>query len=89
MDMAEGNIQQTISGTQYAAVSATGDAYIYIIHNYREDDRTASIKPADISVEELERPSPYRGLSYFETKHAELFFGRDPVAVNLLWYWRD
>lgn len=81
--MTEGNIQQTISGTQYAAVSATGDVYMYVIHNYREDDRTASIKSADISVEELERPSPYRGLSYFETKHAELFFGRNSQIDEL------
>ena len=81
--MTEGNIQQTISGTQYAAVSATGDVFMYVIHNYREDDRTASIKSADISVEELELPSPYRGLSYFETKHAELFFGRNPQIDEL------
>ncbi|WP_293354888.1 MULTISPECIES: hypothetical protein [unclassified Microcoleus] len=81
--MTEGNIQQTITGTEYAAVSATGDAYVYVIHNYREDDRSASIKPADISVEELERPSPYRGLSYFETKHAELFFGRNSQIDEL------
>jgi len=81
--MTEGNIQQTISGTQYAAVSATGDVFMYVIYNYREDDRTASIKSADISVEELERPSPYRGLSYFETKHAELFFGRNSQIDEL------
>jgi WD40 repeat protein/energy-coupling factor transporter ATP-binding protein EcfA2 len=81
--MTEGNIQQTISGTEYAAVSATGDVFMYVIHNYREDDRTASIQPADISLEELERPSPYRGLSYFETKHAELFFGRNSQIDEL------
>lgn len=81
--MTEGNIQQTISGTQYAAVSATGDVHMYVIHNYREDDRTASIKSADISFEELERPSPYRGLSYFETQHAELFFGRNSQIDEL------
>ncbi|MGL5063220.1 MAG: hypothetical protein ACRC62_24840, partial [Microcoleus sp.] len=81
--MTEGNIQQTITGTEYAAVSATGDVYMYVIHNYREDDRSASIKSADISVEELELPSPYRGLSYFETKHAELFFGRNPQIDEL------
>ncbi|NMG21022.1 eIF2A-related protein, partial [Brasilonema bromeliae] len=81
--MTEGNIKQTINGSQYAAMSATGDVFMYVIHNYREDDRTVGIKPADTSLEDLDRPCPYRGLSYFETQHAELFFGRNSQIDEL------
>ena len=75
--MMEKNIQQTINGVQYAATSAGGDAVIYIIYNYYDaNDSTALMEPVDTQLE-IETPSPYRGLSYFKSDDAQLFFGRN------------
>ncbi|MCC3408509.1 MAG: PD40 domain-containing protein [Microcoleus sp. PH2017_10_PVI_O_A] len=81
--MMEKNIQQTINGVQYAATSATGDAVIYIIYNYYDaNDSTALIEPVDTQLE-IDTPSPYRGLSYFKSGDASLFFGRDSQIKEL------
>lgn len=82
--MIEKSIQQTINGVQYAATSAGGgDAVIYIIYNYYDaNDSTPLIEPVDTQLE-IETPSPYRGLSYFKSDDAQLFFGRDSQIEEL------
>ena len=82
--MVESNIQQTVNGVQYAATSATGNAVIYIIHNYYDtNDKTALIKSSDTPLDEIDTSSPYRGLSYFKSNDAQLFFGRDSQIEEL------
>ncbi|MEZ2277958.1 MAG: pentapeptide repeat-containing protein [Microcoleus sp.] len=81
--MIEKNIQQIINGVEYAATSATGDAVIYIYNYYDANDRTARIKPVDTPFDDIDTPSPYRGLSYFKSDDAQLFFGRDSQIEEL------
>jgi uncharacterized protein YjbI with pentapeptide repeats/energy-coupling factor transporter ATP-binding protein EcfA2 len=81
--MIEKNIQQIINGVEYAATSATGDAVIYINNYYDANDRTARIKPVDTPFDDIDTPSPYRGLSYFKSDDAQLFFGRDSQIEEL------
>ncbi|MEA5618110.1 WD40 repeat domain-containing protein [Cronbergia sp. UHCC 0137] len=69
-------IQQNITGTEYAATSATGDATITITNYYYREE--AKLAPADSTgaVDE-DIPCPYRGLFHFGPNDAEFFFGRE------------
>ena len=89
--MSEGNrsamseqpdFHQEITGAEYAATSATGNASIQI-YNYYYGEK-ASIKSAD-SVDEIGEnlPCPYRGLFHFGPDNAEYFFGREVFVEEL------
>ncbi|MEG3971813.1 hypothetical protein QUA00_29970 [Microcoleus sp. T2B6] len=82
--MTESNIEQNIRKAQFAATSATGSAVINIYnYYYHEDVRIAPVTPADTSQDD-DLSCPYQGLDYFESNHAELFYGRDTKIQELV-----
>src|SRR3569832_2905859 len=71
----QGEIQQSITGSEYAATSATGNAIITITnYYYREEARLVSSDSTDAADDNL--PCPYRGLFHFGPNDADIFFGR-------------
>ena len=76
------DLHQQITGAEYAATSATGDANIQIYnYYYREQVNTKSSESDDVGDENL--PCPYRGLFHFGPDNAEYFFGRELFVEEL------
>ena len=75
-------IQQNVTGSEYAATSATGDAVITITNYYYRED----IKVAPVATDDTDQilPCPYRGLFHFSPDDAEFFFGREVFVTELL-----
>ena len=84
--MTESNIEQNIQGSQIAATSATGSAVInignYNYYNHADVRIAPPVTHADTCQDDLS--CPYQGLYYFESNHAELFYGRDTKIQELV-----
>ena len=78
----EQEISQSVTGSEYAATSATGDAVITITNYYYRED----IKVAPVATDDIDEilPCPYRGLFHFGPDDAEFFFGREVFVTELL-----
>lgn len=76
------DINQAISGTQYAATSATGSAAITIInYNYPKNTNVVPVESTDAVDDNLS--CPYRGLFHFGPDDAPYFCGRDVFIEEL------
>ena len=75
-------INQSVTDSEYAATSATGDAVITITNYYYRED----IKVAPVATDDIDEilPCPYRGLFHFGPDDAEFFFGREVFVTELL-----
>ncbi len=79
----QSEIQQSVKDAEYAAISATGPATVYIYnYYYREDIRVTPVASDKADAEE-KLPCPYRGLFHFTPKDAEFFFGREVFVEEL------
>ncbi|WP_413173825.1 WD40 repeat domain-containing protein [Anabaena azotica] len=75
-------IQQRVTGAEYAATSATGNATITITnYYYREEARVAPAVSTDAVDKDI--PCPYRGLFHFGPNDADVFFGREIFIEEL------
>ncbi|MDZ8140939.1 MAG: WD40 repeat domain-containing protein, partial [Nostoc sp. DedQUE04] len=78
----QGEIQQSVTESEYAATSATGNATITITnYYYREEAKLVTSDSTDAADESL--PCPYRGLFHFGPDDAEFFFGREVFVEKL------
>ncbi|MCC5607199.1 hypothetical protein LC612_10460 [Nostoc sp. CHAB 5834] len=78
----QGEIQQSITGTEYAATSATGNASITITNYYYGEE--AKLVPSDSTDSNSESlRCPYQGLFHFGPNEAEFFFGREIFIEEL------
>ncbi|MEH1819446.1 MAG: WD40 repeat domain-containing protein, partial [Nostoc sp.] len=78
----QGEIQQRVTESEYAATSATGNATITITnYYYREETKLVPSDSTDAADESL--PCPYRGLFYFSPDDTEFFFGREVFVEEL------
>ncbi|MEH2205697.1 MAG: hypothetical protein V7K53_16720 [Nostoc sp.] len=78
----QGEIQQRVTESEYAATSATGNATITITnYYYREEAKLVTSDSTDAADESL--PCPYRGLFHFGPDDAEFFFGREVFVEKL------
>ncbi|MBD2576110.1 WD40 repeat domain-containing protein [Oscillatoria sp. FACHB-1406] len=78
----QGDIQQSITGSEYAATSATGNATISITnYYYREEARLVPSDSTEAADDNL--PCPYRGLFHFGPNDADVFFGREIFTEEL------
>ncbi|MDF0553334.1 WD40 repeat domain-containing protein [Kamptonema sp. UHCC 0994] len=78
----EQEIQQRVTGSEYAAISATGHASITIINNYHDPKDTYVASVSTNATDEI-LPCPYRGLFHFDHNDAEFFFGREFFVTEL------
>ena len=76
-------IHQEITGTEYAATSATGSAAIYITNYYYGEDTKAVLVESTDTANDENLPCPYRGLFQFSPNDAEFFFGREVFIEKL------
>ncbi|MBD2270478.1 WD40 repeat domain-containing protein [Anabaena sp. FACHB-1391] len=78
----QGEIQQSVTGTEYAATSVTGNATITITNYYYRDE--VKLVPSDSpnTIDE-DIPCPYRGLFHFGPNDADVFFGREIFIEGL------
>ncbi|MEH2306098.1 WD40 repeat domain-containing protein [Nostoc sp.] len=78
----QGEIQQRVTESEYAATSATGNATITITnYYYREETKLVPSDSTDAADESLS--CPYRGLFHFSPDDAEFFFGREVFVEEL------
>ncbi|ACC79946.1 WD40 repeat domain-containing protein [Nostoc punctiforme] len=78
----QGEIQQSVTESEYAATSATGNATITVTnYYYREEARLVASDSTDAADESL--PCPYRGLFHFGPNDADIFFGREIFIEEL------
>ncbi|MEH2347119.1 MAG: WD40 repeat domain-containing protein [Nostoc sp.] len=78
----QSEIQQSVTGSEYAATSATGNATITVTnYYYREEARLVASDSTDAADESL--PCPYRGLFHFGPNDADIFFGREIFIEEL------
>lgn len=83
----EQEIQQNVTGPEYAATSATGNAIIInLTNNYNNYYCQEPVKVASVTTDDIAEilPCPYRGLMYFLPKDTKFFFGREVFVTELI-----